>query len=154
MHIYLKRYSFSRDSTGGLLFIDSNFECYTVEDEERQIKVPGETAIPRGVYEVLLRDEGGMHADYLARYGPEWHKGMLWIMNIPDFKWVYFHAGNDEGDTEGCPLVGSAINTFNGEDVIPPGKSREAYEKFYPKVRDAILKGERVLLHVEKINAI
>lgn len=156
MHLHLKRHAQKDDSTGGLLFIDGDFECYTIEDQERYnvqppevTKVKGETAIPRGVYTVGLRTVGGFHNRYKQRYG-DMHKGMLHVKNVPNFKYILFHTGNNDDHTEGCIIVGDTIQTKE-ESRIPVGQTKGAYKKFYKKVRDAILNGEEVLLHVDKI---
>ena len=87
----LERYGFGADSTLGKLWRPTatgrELEGFPVEDESREITVPGETAIPRGTYELKLRTEGGMHEKYLRRH-LEMHKGMLWLQNVPDFEWV------------------------------------------------------------------
>ena len=60
----LYRYSSQKDSTLGLLFITDyetnkkEFLCFTLEDEKRDVKVYGETRIPKGEYEVVLREYG------------------------------------------------------------------------------------------------
>ena len=46
----------------------SEFECYTLEDEYRDVKVMGETCIPEGTYDVKFRKEGGFHSRYSAKY--------------------------------------------------------------------------------------
>lgn len=134
-------------SSIGALFVGGRFECFTCEDEHRAVKVARETRIPPGVYEITLRAEGGMHARYCARFGAEWHRGMLWIRSVPNFEYVYLHIGNNEQQTEGCPLVGMTASV-NGQGGGTVGDSYVAYMKLYPKVRDALLAGERVYITV------
>ena len=66
------RISSGKDSTSGMLFeVDNNtrtFLAYTLEDEQRDVKVWGETRIPAGTYKLKLRKEGGFHTRYLAKY--------------------------------------------------------------------------------------
>ena len=76
MKLDVVRTQFGKDATNGMLFIDGVFECFTLEDEVRDVKVHSETAIPLGEYEIKLRTEGGFHSKYTARYGAM-HKGML-----------------------------------------------------------------------------
>ena len=78
MKLDVVRTQFGKDATNGMLFIDGVFECFTLEDEVRDVKVHSETAIPLGEYEIKLRTEGGFHSKYTARYGAM-HKGMLWL---------------------------------------------------------------------------
>ena len=74
MKLDVVRTQFGADATNGMLFIDGVFECYTLEDEYRDVKVMHETCIPEGEYEIKLRTEGGFHNRYLKRYGADFHK--------------------------------------------------------------------------------
>ena len=61
MNLEVLRISSQKDSTSGILFDvvngKRNFLCYTLEDEQRDVKVWGETRIPAGTYEIKLRNE-------------------------------------------------------------------------------------------------
>lgn len=48
MQITVKRLHKTDTSTIGELSIDGLFQCYTLEDAERAVKIKGETAIPKG----------------------------------------------------------------------------------------------------------
>ena len=97
---------FGKDATNGLLFIDGKFECYTLEDEYRTVKVMHETCIPEGTYPIEFRTVGGFDAKYTKRYGADFHKGMLWIRGVPEFEYILIHTGNTDSHTSGCLLVG------------------------------------------------
>jgi hypothetical protein len=114
--------------------VDGTFVCFGLEDEYREEKVSKETRIPAGTYRVTLRTEGTHHSKYLKRY-PDFHKGMLHIKDVPNFKWILIHCGNTDEDTAGCLLVGSNISTEPGDMQIT--SSRAAYKRFYPMVVDA-----------------
>lgn len=138
MHLELLRFSTTDERTLGTLHIDGKFECFTVEDTWRPNKVKAETRIHPGVFEVGVREEGGrFNPLYADRY--DFHKGMLVVQDTPEFEHVYFHTGNHEGHTEGCILVNN--NIFDGKG----GGSRQAYQKFYPKVIDYALAGDLTL---------
>ena len=137
MKLQVIRFHDNGDATLGLLFIDGDFECFTLEDEYRDKKVRGETRVPKGTYRITLRQEGGYHTRYKAKFG-SMHKGMLWVREVPGFEWILFHIGNTDENTAGCLLVGeSAKDGFIGG-------STDAYKKMYPKICDAILRGEEV----------
>ena len=72
MELEVVRISSQEDSTSGILFDVVNskrkFLCYTLEDEQRDVKVWGETRIPAGRYKLSLRKEGGFHSRYQAKY--------------------------------------------------------------------------------------
>ena len=56
MKLELKRFSAQSDTTLGLMFLDGEFECFTLEDEYRAEKIKGETRIPAGTYKVEKRE--------------------------------------------------------------------------------------------------
>jgi len=141
MKLIVQRYKSSPNATLGKLFINGLFECYTLEDEFRAVKVRGETRIPEGTYKLGLRTEGSTHFKYANRF-PEFHKGMLHVLNVPNFQFILIHIGNTEKDTEGCLLLGADKN----EETMTIGRSTVAYRKMYPKVAAAILAGEEVTI--------
>ena len=149
MKINLIRTQFGNDATNGLLFIDEVFECFTLEDQYQDKKVYGETCIPEGTYPVEFRKEGGFHNRYSAKY--DFHKGMLEIKDIPNFKWVLFHLGNTDENTAGCVLVGDTQQDLDVSKDGFIGSSGNAYKKFYPKVATALENGESVTLKISKI---
>ena len=142
MELFVMRYNSEHEYTDGLFFNDHDFKCYTLEDEFRSVKVFGETRIDDGRYPVELRTEGGFHQRYLDKFGDAFHKGMLWIRNVPNFKWVLIHIGNDDDDTAGCLLVGSTADKDRG--FI--GASTKAYKDIYPEIADALLASEDVFI--------
>jgi len=147
MRLVAERFSGGTDDTLGLLFIDGHFACFTLEDEFREVKVPGETCIPVGTYDVELRTVGGLTQKYQQMF-PHIHKGMLWLRAVPNFRWIYIHVGNRDEHTDGCILVGDTCQQNVTEDGFVGG-SRSAYERIYPPIAAAILRGERVTIEVK-----
>ena len=108
MKLEVIRFSSQNDSTLGLLFDVTNgrkFLCFTLEDEDRETKVMSETRIPAGIYELKLRTTGGFHSRYSKKYG-SWHKGMIHVQNVPNFRYILWHTGNNDEHTAGCLLLG------------------------------------------------
>ena len=144
MELKLYRYALNIDSTGGLLFMNGYFFCYTVEDQYQEgEKVPGETCIPKGRYEIKFRDAGGMNETYKKNF-PE-HVGMLHLQNVPGFTWIYIHPGNNDNNTEGCILV-ARQSKFDGEITLQD--SIVAYRKLYNLIKLAISQGEQVFIEI------
>jgi hypothetical protein len=90
----------------GKLYIDGLYFGETLEDKDRfleagEVKVDGDTAIPRGRYKVTLS-----LSQRFGRIMPEVH-------DVPGFSGVRIHGGNVEADTHGCPLLG-AVRTAEG----------------------------------------
>jgi hypothetical protein len=116
----------TENSTIGVLTV-GNHTCATLEDAIREEKVYGETAIPAGLYELKLRNRGGMTSRYKQKY-PDMHEGMIWLQDVPGYSWVYLHVGNYPHDTLGCILLGERAST----DMVL--SSRKAYKRMYPKI--------------------
>ena len=143
----LIRFNHQKEETQGMLLWEHpnqrmEFLCFTLEDEHREIKVMHHTRIPEGIYKLKLRKHGGFHTRYLERYGKEWHKGMIQVMDVPGFTDILLHCGNKHEHTSGCILVG---------DSLSPrflGSSRDAYAKVYPAVAAELAKGEEVVLEI------
>lgn len=145
MKVELVRYGFGNGSTLGRLYIDGVFQCYTLEDAARVVKVDGQTCIPEGTYALSLRTKGSVTIEYMKLY-PTMHRGMLWLVNVPDFEYVYLHRGNTPADTKGCLLVGLHCSMDSGEFVLQ--ESAKAYELIYPRIVDAITSGRGAQLTV------
>ena len=153
MKLDVVRTQFGADATNGMLFVDGVFECFTLEDQVREgSKVMKETAIPLGEYEIKYRNIGGYDSKYRARYGTDWHNGMLELQDVPNFTYILIHTGNTDEHTAGCLLVGETQQDLDkGKDGFVGG-SGDAYKKFYPKVRDALNAGEKVTIRYSDIN--
>lgn len=81
------------------------------EKRIREIKVPGDTAIPCGRYRVTL----GVRSPRFSRnprYG--WCGGYLpRLVSVPGFSGVLIHAGTSANSSRGCLIVG--LNTRKGK---------------------------------------
>lgn len=132
MRIEVIRKEFTKKSTIGDMVIDGEYFCYTLEDVVRVgDKIPGQTAIPYGKYEVIT--------DHSARF----KKLMPLIKNVPGFSGVRIHSGNTDHDTEGCILVGFT----KSKDFI--GQSRDAFVLFMEKLKTGLNEG-KVTIEIRK----
>ena len=149
MKLKVIRFSSQSDCTNGLLFEDSDigllFMGYTLEDEHRALKVKGETRIPCGTYNIKFRDEGGFHEKYSKRF-PGIHKGMLEVCDVPNFKYILIHCGNDDSHSSGCLLVGDSQenNVIIKDGWI--GKSSNAYKRIYTDIARKLVLGQDVTI--------
>ena len=163
MKLEVIRFSSGTDSTNGMLLeviergndIDGlwqqkKFLAYTLEDEQRDKKVFGETRIPDGDYKLGLRKVGGYHARYTKRF-PHIHIGMLHVLDVPGFEYILIHCGNTDEHTAGCLLVGDSQenNLITKDGFI--GKSTQAYKRIYPRIAEAIECGEEVTITYKTI---
>ena len=79
---------------------DRGLDSTMTEEDIKKIKVKGETAIPTGIYKIILN------------YSPKFKKVMPLLTNVKGYSGVRIHSGNSAKDTEGCLLVG--LNTVVG----------------------------------------
>lgn len=133
-------------STIGCLSIDGIGFCFTLEDEYREVKVKGETRIPRGIYKLGIRKElSGLTRKYRDKY--DWFENHIQILDVPDFNYVYIHVGNYETHTDGCILLGNSATKRNSKaDMI--GNSVDAFKEFYLKIYPLLKCGEDINLTV------
>lgn len=116
MDIKLFRTEFSSRSTIGELFVDDRFECFTLEDVVRPVKIKGETAIPAGTYEVVIS------------FSQRFKRPLPLLLKVPNFEGIRIHPGNTDADTDGCVLVG----TSKRRDAV--ANSRVAFKALFDKL--------------------
>lgn len=151
METAIERFGFGRESTLGEWLVEEMHECFCLEDERRTVKVDGHTCIPVGRYEIKLRAEGPTHERFLIRF-PGLHQGMLHIVGVPGFSLIQIHPGNDNRDTDGCPLPGRhPVLLSSGEFKV--ADSVAAYLPLYRKIVSALGR-EKVFLTVRERNPV
>lgn len=130
MNLTLIRKYPAPDCIIGELFIEGVFECYSLEDIERPVKVAGVTAIPRGHYEMVIT------------YSERFKRLLPLLLNVPNFDGVRIHTGNTSAHTEGCILVGKS-KTEN--QVL---QSKVAFDELFPKLQAAAAK-EKIFIEIK-----
>lgn len=138
MEIKLVRKKGTAGFTEGRLYVDGEFECFTIEDADRNlenggIKVQNKTAIPKGKYNLVVTMSN------------RFKKLLPLVENVPQFSGVRIHSGNSSKDTEGCIIVGS-INDREDDDWV--GGSKIAFDRLFPKIQHSIANGEKVTLEI------
>ena len=95
--------------------------AYTLEDKVRLLgtKIPGETAIPSGRYEVVLS------------YSQHFKKPLPLLIHVPQFEGIRIHSGNTPADTEGCILLGQSVSA-NGS-LLYSRAAMAKFMKWFPK---------------------
>jgi len=146
MQVLLRRLKSDSKATLGFMDIDDDPMFFTLEDAHHDTKIMHETRIPAGEYEIKLRNDGGMNKKYTDKFGHAFHKGMLHLQNVPNYKWIYIHFGNRAEHTSGCVLVGTIGDLT--EDNKSIGRSVDAYKKIYARISLALLDGEKVTIKI------
>ena len=73
-------------------------------EEIKKIKVPNETAIPTGTYDITLNVISPRFKD--RAWAKPYNGKLPRILNVLGFDGVLIHPGNTQNDTSGCILVG------------------------------------------------
>lgn len=128
-------------ATIGCLYIDGKLECFTLENGVTEVKKPGRSRIPNGVYELTLRNEPSPKREhYRNKY--KWFKNHIMLKDVPNFNYIYIHVGNTTSDTDGCILIGDAMytNVANVNKAI--GNSVLSFKRFYSLVYPILESGK------------
>ena len=130
MELTLVREPTCEGFTRGELFIDGVPEAFTLEDQVSEVKIPGETAIPAGRYRVVLT------------HSPRFKKVLPELLEIPGFKGIRIHSGNDASHTEGCILVGQR----QGKSAV--FESKQAMLELMAALDAAVEGGEQIWIEI------
>ena len=147
MNIFIEEVGTTANSTGSQLFVDGRPFCFVLEDGYRDKKVPGETRIPPGRYQVLKHTNGKFYEKYTRDFG---HDFALHIANVPGFEWILFHIGNTTKDTRGCLLVNRNIGVGASPRDYVGSDSTSVYKLLYALVKAAFERGEEVWVDVTR----
>lgn len=142
MKLKLLRNPSADGATIGKLFVEGVFECFTLEDQIREVpgqaveqwKVAGQTAIPSGTYRVTV--------DFSMRF----QRMMLHVLNVPGFDGIRIHSGNTAADTEGCILVGMGVDHNAAQPDIT--ESRVALKGLFDRVWNVVRYSEPVYIEI------
>lgn len=162
MHITVKILKEDSDSTISEVLLDGVKSFYSVEDEERAVKVKGETRVDAGTYPLALRDSPKFSHEYLvnpdgsfqivrAKTATEDQKAtwkphkMIWVQNTPRHEYVLAHWGTTDDSTDGCLIVGNKTGIYEGQNAV--FESRKCYEQFYPIMAREIAKGNSTITY-------
>lgn len=144
MELLLDRDVYSRNSTIGVLYVDGKFECFILEDRDRELsnnmnlaeiqkrKVYAKTAIPTGRYEIIITPSN------------RFKRRLPLLVNVPGFEGIRIHTGNTNEDTEGCLLPGQT----RGVDFV--GNSRVAFNNLFNKLDAAIRMNKKIFITIKK----
>lgn len=132
MRISVKRIALKEGYTIGKMYLDGLYFCDTIEDKDRglrqtmplteiqRIKVMHKTAIPSGIYSVILN------------VSPSKGRLLPRLLDVPGFDGILIHRGNTADDSSGCIIVGEnkvpgkVINSTGYEDKLVEILKRES----------------------------
>ena len=156
MKIEVKRIALKDKYTIGHMYIDGKFVCDTLEDKVRdlnkngkfdngEVKIPNETAIPYGTYNVAMNIQSPKYSNY-AKYPcvKKYNAFMPRLQNVPSFEGVLIHAGNTADHTSGCILVGE--NKIKGQVINSQKIWMNLMDKYFWPAK---LRGEKITIEMK-----
>lgn len=143
MKLTIKRTITRNNYTLGELYIDGQFFCSTLEDKDRgltqsmsveqikSIKVPGETAIPKGTYKVTLDIVSPKFSKY--PFYMEVCEGKLpRLIDVKGYEGVLIHVADGikrDSLLQGCIGIGN----LSSEEYLINGK--QVFTEFYNRIK-------------------
>lgn len=156
MKIEVKRIALKDRYTIGHMYIDGKFVCDTLEDKVRdlnkngkfdngEVKIPNETAIPYGTYNVTMNIQSPKYSNYAKYpYVKKYNAFMPRLQNVPSFEGVLIHAGNTADHTSGCILVGE--NKIKGQVINSQKIWTNLMDKYFWPAK---LRGEEITIEMK-----
>lgn len=152
MKLQLKRIAKKATYTIGKLYIDGAYFCDTLEDKDRglasnmsvaeikQKKIPSETAIPTGTYQVTMnvvspKFKNSSKYSFCGGKLPR-------LLDVPGYDGVLIHIGNTDKNSAGCILVGQ--NKVVGQVI----NSTDTFRKLYDVLSQANKKSEKISIEI------
>lgn len=143
MKLTIKRTITRNNYTLGELYIDGQFFCSTLEDKDRgltqsmsveqikSMKVPGETAIPKGTYKVTLDIVSPKFSKY--PFYMEVCEGKLpRLIDVKGYEGVLIHVADGikrDALLQGCIGIGN----LSSEEYLINGK--QVFTEFYNRIK-------------------
>lgn len=155
MELLLERKYCKEKYTIGNLFVNGVFFSNTLEDKVRDInkngkfdneeyKIPTETAIPYGEYEITLDVVSPKFSKY--QFYKEVCNGKLpRLLDVPDFEGVLIHCADGPKGYDllaGC--IGIGFNTIKGGLT----KGKDTFKELYKQLESANKNKEKIIIKI------
>lgn len=143
MKLTVKRTALISSYTLGELYIDGQFFCSTLEDLDRgltqdmplnlikSLKIPGETAIPKGTYKVTLDVVSPKFSKY-PFYMKVCEGKLPRLINVKGYEGVLIHVADGikrDALLQGCIGIGN----LSSEEYLINGK--QVFTEFYNRIK-------------------
>ena len=149
MEILVDRRYKKKGYTIGILYVNGEYECDTLEDEVRVLnkesdKIYGKTAIPYGRYLIEMDTISPKFSKY-EFYSKVCNGRLPRLQDVPFFNGILIHVADG---AKGAELLQGCIGV--GRNLIKGGllKGKETFSMLYNKMLEAHLKGEEIWIEL------
>lgn len=138
----------SRTCCTGRVFVKNRdthsllFECVSLEEEIEGTVAGKDHRIPEGIYNCLWHRASRFTPSLTKTMGYEQFPLQLYNTIVPIDRYILIHAGNTHLDTEGCILLGEAVD-YRGEAIL---HSKSAIKGFYATLKNIHSDNIRVVI--------
>ena len=136
MLLTLIRTKWTRQACMGILLVDGQLFCHTLEPPLTPNQQHPKGAIPMGYYKLTLT------------FSPRFKRVLPLLHMVPGFEGVRIHAGNQSIDSQGCILVGELPpkdKRTRGEQLVDARITERALVDY---LRDNTAKNEEIFLDI------
>lgn len=129
--------------------------CDTIEDKVRdlnkngkfdngEIKVPHETAVPYGTYDITMNIKSPKFSDYgKYAYAKRYGAYMPRLLRVNSFEGILIHPGSSANSSAGCIIVGE--NKVKGRVVNSQQTWNKLMDKYFWPAKET---GERITIEI------
>ena len=128
MTVELVRFAYTVKGTFGILFVDGDPICYTVERPWDDNK-PNVSCVPEGTYPLRMRSSGVVKRSSAGAFEKGWE-----ICEVPDRTYIMVHVANHMGHLQGCVGTGDQLGVVGNQFGV--WNSRAAFAKFMQRLPD------------------
>lgn len=143
--VSLHRFMNDGETTLGMLFVNQQLICYTLEAGKQASNTHLPFRIPAGTYVFgFHKTETPLTTIYRQQYN--WFSSHLVIQDVPGFDTVFLYLGEPENRHQGCVQIADSLNNESLSNSL--ADSIKAYQRLYEKVTEITNKGEQLHISV------
>ncbi len=136
----------------GMLYLNEEFFCYTLEDSGADESSKAAVQIPAGNYGVELDHHPNSFAEKLEQRYPEWYTAPIKFTGVKNFSSVWLQNGVDELPGQASIVVTNDLQISDTDAFLK--NSEDTFKKLYIQLRSALERGTpvRVIVKSENVN--
>ena len=143
--VSLHRFMDDGETTLGILFVNQQLICYTLEESMQSSGIKLPYRIPAGTYAFNFdKRETPLTAIYSQQY--PWFTYHLEIKEVPRFDTVYLYLGDPDNAHKGCVQIADSLSVASLSNNL--ADSIKAYQRLYEKLNELMNDGEKLCITI------
>tara|TARA_R110000850_G_scaffold105168_1_gene216062 strand:- start:189 stop:944 length:756 start_codon:yes stop_codon:yes gene_type:complete len=137
-------------TTIGMLYLNEEFFCYTLEDSGIDESSRAAVQIPAGNYGVELDHQPNSFAERFEQLYPDWYTAPLKFTGVNKFTSVWIQNEVDELPGQASIVVTNDLQVSDADAFLK--SSRDTFKTLYVRLRSALEQGTKVRVIVKSEN--